>query len=126
MRQIENSLSREEYLTWLLGSDIILLPYDPIIYRMATSGIFVEAVCAGKIPLVKKGSWLAHELIKFDLTELIVDWENPLFFSHLTFLIKSVKIREKLEIMQLTYQQFHSVESFSMKMHEIMQSSLKK
>ena len=118
--RISGNLPREEYEKWLVQSDVILLPYDPVIYQESTSGIFVEAVCAGKIPLVKEGSWLAYELKKFGLETLIVDWENPLFFSHLVSLTKNSSLKEKLLKMQDAYQRYHCVENFSKRMGELL------
>ncbi len=110
---ISNFLKREEYLFWLKECDFVLLPYDPIVYRFGTSGIFVEAIIAGKIPLVKEGSWLAAELLKFGLTELIVDWQDPDFFSHLLQLLNSQQVQEKRKGMQEAYKRFHSQDKFT-------------
>lgn len=119
-KRLNGNLSREEYERQLYQSDIILLPYDPIIYKESTSGIFVEAICAGKMVLVKEGSWLAHELRRFDLGALIVDWENPLFFSHLADLTKNISLKEGLCKMQEDYRKYHSVESFANKLSELL------
>ncbi len=85
---------------------LILLPYDPIVYQSSTSGIFVEVIIAGKLPLVKEGSWLSHELKKFNLPELIVDWQRPDFFTHAKTLLHSDEIQEKLEQMRKVYLSF--------------------
>ncbi|NGX53929.1 MAG: hypothetical protein K1000chlam4_00650 [Chlamydiae bacterium] len=93
--------------------DVVLLPYDPKIYACGTSGIFVEAICAGKMVLVKDKSWLAYELKRFKLDQLIVDWENPYFFSYLNTLLDDSTIKKRLEKMRKAYLNFHSVESFA-------------
>lgn len=109
---LPDPLSREEYAHFLTQSDVILLPYDPAIYGMSTSGIFVEAITAGKMPLVKEGSWLAEELKKHSLTELIVDWKNPTFFSHAFSLLQQSALQEKLKAMRDHYHAFHSKNNF--------------
>lgn len=116
---IPEELTREEYLHWMHSSDVILLPYDDQTYRFSTSGIFVEAVIAGKIPLVKEGSWLACELKKFELHSLIVDWNPFSFFTHLHELIENVPIREKLNRMQEVYKKYHSLENFQLHIREL-------
>ncbi len=108
----QSVLSKEFYFELLKKSDIVLLPYDPHQYKWRTSGIFVETIMAGKIPLVK-GGWLADELEKFHLQELIVDWEDPQFFSHLFALIQLPIVYEKLRKMQSAYAAFHSEENFT-------------
>ncbi len=110
---IPDVLSREEYLFWLHASDCILLPYDPIVYRSGTSGIFVEAILAGKIPLVKEGSWLAHELFRHGLDELIIDWNDREFFSKIEALSCTASVQEKLQKMGDVYSKFHSHDPFS-------------
>ncbi len=49
---VENSiLSHDDYLSWLLRADLILLPYDPLVYRTRGSGVFTEATTLG-IPVI--------------------------------------------------------------------------
>lgn len=107
---LKKHLSRDEYIKCLETCDLVLLPYDPISYRARTSGIFVEAIFAGKIPVVKAGSWLARELTSFNLEELIVNWENPHFFADLSSVIKRDEFQKKMKYMVDAYRQFHSVE----------------
>lgn len=44
-------LSQDEYLNWLKQGQIVLLPYDPQVYKTRGSGVFVEAKALG-IPVV--------------------------------------------------------------------------
>lgn len=114
---VDDILSRDEYCTLMGKSSVVLLPYDPETYRYGTSGILVEAVIAGKMPLVKEGSWLAAELRRYDLEELIVDWTNPHFFSHALQLLSSTK--EKLARMQQAYAAYHSTQTFANELRRI-------
>ena len=70
-------MTREEYYSWLHLSQVILLPYDSFEYGSRTSGIFTECIVSGKIPLVTNNTWMSHECLKYNLTELIIDWHNP-------------------------------------------------
>lgn len=106
--------SREEYEWWLHRVDVVLLPYEPSIYFGRTSGIFVEAILARKIPLTIEGTWMACELRKYDLSELLVDWESPeQVWADLPGLCQSKILRDKLEVMREGYQAFHSLERFT-------------
>ncbi|MCH9609695.1 MAG: hypothetical protein S4CHLAM45_00850 [Chlamydiales bacterium] len=107
------STTKKEYQAAIDRCDIFLLPCDPIAYKRGTSGLFVEAVVSGKLPFVKEGSWLAHELRRFDLSELIIDWESHEIFSQLILLIEDKRVREKFKVMQSTYQNYHSEQNFS-------------
>lgn len=117
-------LSEEEYYESLYRSDLVFLPYDSKNYKLRTSGVFVEAILAGKIPLVKEGSWLAHECKRFDLDELIVDWSDPLFFTHLFDLLQNETMLIKLKKMQQAYQAFHGEENFARSLQIQLQASL--
>jgi len=113
-------LSEEEYYAALSQSDIVLLPYDPQKYQRRTSGVFVEAILAGKIPLVKEGSWLAHELKRFHLHELIINWDDPHFFTHLLSLHQDQKMLTKLQAMQQAYLAFHGEVNFAQSLHALL------
>jgi len=102
-------LKRADYVEQMIRSHIILLPYDPVAYYARTSGILVEAICAGKIPFVLEGSWLANELREHNLEELIIDFTS---FEEIVRLAKDRKVLEKLEKMQSYYREYHSLENF--------------
>lgn len=110
---IDDDLSRENYNLQMSRSSVILLPYDPAVYSHGTSGILVEAVTAGKMPVVKAGSWLAAELRRHNLSELIVDFANPQFFEKTLALLHNKAVQTKLRAMQQAYIAFHGVESFA-------------
>jgi hypothetical protein len=119
---IKSHLSREAYVSWMHASDLILLPYDPLVYHFSTSGIFVETIVMGKIPLVKEGTWMAFELKKFELQELIIDWDRTDICNLFDSILKDVEVRNKLVIMQNSYKQFHSEASFADMMNRIYQA----
>lgn len=58
----EGFLSVSQYYKVLENADIVLLPYDPKFYRIATSGVFVEAVLAGAVVISSANTWMANEL----------------------------------------------------------------
>ncbi|NGX56917.1 MAG: hypothetical protein K1060chlam5_01170 [Candidatus Anoxychlamydiales bacterium] len=71
IKYVNTNLNFDEYNSLMVKSDIILLPYIAEFYRLRTSGIFVEAIAFGKIVVTTKNTWMASELEKFDLNELI-------------------------------------------------------
>jgi len=119
IRRVKAALSRRAFLKELCDAEIVFLPYDPLLHKKASSGIFVEAIVAGCIPLVKEGSWLALELRKYDLAELIVSWDHPHFFTYLLTLYEDRKMLTKLAAMRAAYRKFHSIDSYSEKLREI-------
>ncbi len=113
LKTIPAVLSRNAYECQLFSSDCILLPYDPLGYRENTSGIFVEAICAEKMPFVRGGSWLAAELKAYDLDELILDWTSQTLAQDIYNLFQRPDLHAKLRSMSQYYQSFHSVEQFA-------------
>jgi hypothetical protein len=120
---VEDILTREAYVRWFATSDLILLPYDADVYREQTSGIFTECVCAGKLPAVMGGTWMAYELHKYNLQELIVDWHSDALIDKLLSLVEDQNTAHKLAVMQQAYRSFHSIASYASCMKRLSRSS---
>ncbi|XLQ11426.1 MAG: glycosyltransferase family 1 protein [cyanobacterium endosymbiont of Epithemia adnata isolate EadnSB Bon19] len=120
LKLIQDELTRKEYNYWLSVSDVILLPYDCQSYGERTSGIFTESIIAGKIPLVTDKTWMAYELLKYDLGELIINWEIPeeVFISILR-IIKYPNIKNKIKAMQNSYLNYHCLNRYAEVMQKI-------
>ncbi|MGA1622413.1 MAG: hypothetical protein ACO36E_06760, partial [Synechocystis sp.] len=88
--------------------------YDPLAYRERTSGIFTEAIIAGRIPLVKANTWMASELAHYDLTPLILEWHDPvLVWQSVTAIAQNTEIRQKLMRMRQEYCELHCVSTYA-------------
>ena len=112
---VKNYLTREEYYSWLHLSQVILLPYDSFEYGSRTSGIFTECIVSGKIPLVTNNTWMSHECLKYNLTELIIDWHNPKYvFDNIKKITQSNIIKNKIQNMQESYNRFHNIANYSL------------
>jgi hypothetical protein len=121
---VNDVLDHKDYINMFVSCDICLLPYDPNVYSESTSGIFVECIVAGKIPVVSKGTWMAHELIKYQLEELITEWQDNKIVEWLLNIAQQKEIRAKLISMQNEYKNFHNEHSYSKTMKELFVSSL--
>lgn len=110
--ELEESLSVLEYAAWMSTADIILLPYDSQ-YRKATSGIFIEGIVAGKIPIVTKDTWMANELSKYGLSDLVVDWLRPDLISRVIEIYGDKSIKERLDVMKKACLDYHNERSFA-------------
>ncbi len=125
LKLIDNHLNREQYYHWFGLSQIILLPYSFPAYEGRTSGIFTECIMAGKIPLVTKDTWMAYELNKHNLPELIIDWQDPAqVFDTIVKVVKSDTIQAKIKKMQHDYEQFHSVDNYADVMNKVYQEMI--
>jgi glycosyltransferase involved in cell wall biosynthesis len=55
-------LSSDAYLALLNSADVVVIPYDAAFYKARSSGVFAEALGAGKPVIVPEGTWMAEEL----------------------------------------------------------------
>jgi glycosyltransferase involved in cell wall biosynthesis len=65
---IGRNLTEAEYLSLLAGADAVLVPYQPGIYDVRTSHVFLEAVGAGKPVMITAGTWMDLELSRLGHT----------------------------------------------------------
>ncbi|OGR88549.1 MAG: hypothetical protein A3J74_11680 [Elusimicrobia bacterium RIFCSPHIGHO2_02_FULL_57_9] len=77
VEHVPDGLDRKSYLSLMERVHLVLLPYDNPEYSQRSSGIFVEAVAAGKPVAVPKRTWMAQELEHHGLHRFIMDWESP-------------------------------------------------
>ena len=113
IRLLPDVLPRNDYIAWMQRADLILLPYDPVLFRARTSGIFVEAIAAGKPPVVTDGTWMAHELRQHGLEALILDWDSPTILADLLRVARDPEVAAKLARMQAAYAEYHSVPGYA-------------
>lgn len=124
IEMIDDKLSQQDYANRFFSSDIILLPYDKDIYSESTSGIFTESIVAGVIPLVTKGTWMAYELEKRDLGELVLEWDNVPLIQFIRKVAKDESIKQKVSAMRDEYRTFHTIPSFAHSLDILYKSSL--
>ena len=55
-------LSISKYLKILHETDIVLLPYNPVLYEEKPSGPFSEAVAFGKVVVVPNNTWMSRHV----------------------------------------------------------------
>jgi hypothetical protein len=116
---IPTYLTRKEYEKYMINSDMILLPYVGDSYRYKTSGIFVEAICFGNIPIVSDNTWMAYELKKFNLNELIFDFDEVHIIKKIHLICTDDIIKQKVKLMKSEYIKKHSIANFSIMMKEL-------
>ena len=65
VRLYPDEMPAGEYRRFLASLDLVVLPYTLDNYHAQTSGVFAEAVAAGKLVVVPRGSWMARQLAAF-------------------------------------------------------------
>ena len=112
--QIADELLHDDYRAALFSCDVVLLPYHPVPYKHRTSGIFVEAVVAGRLPVASADTWLADELRAYHLDELVIDWSCHDLPMEIMRLVRNVQVRRNLEHMTEAYRRYHSPAGLAM------------
>jgi len=110
---IDDHLDRVQYARMFRACDVILLPYDNKTYVLGTSGIFVEAISAGKVVFVTNGTWMAYELRQLGLDDLIIDWSHGDILKKMYHIYKDETVKKRIEKMQIYYRKKHSIANFS-------------
>jgi hypothetical protein len=110
---LPTGMPRADYLGWLYTMDMALLPYDPQAYATRTSGPFADAIVAGRPPVVTDHTWMAHELRKYQLDKLVLDWSSSSIFRDLIQVAADTDIRANLTRMRSDYLRFHSVSGYA-------------
>lgn len=106
-------LSAAEYDRWLVTADVVLLPYEAARYRHATSGIFAEAVVAGRIPLASGGTWMAGELERHGLRELVIDAADAAAaIRRIEAVARDASVRLRLDALRERYRAYHCEASY--------------
>ena len=122
---LQDCLARTEYLKWLVACDVCLMPYNSFDYRERTSGIFTECVIAGKIPLVTNNTWMASELSKHNLEDLVIDWGNPsIVMEKILGFSNNLDIKIRLTQMQEYYQDFHCLQGYANNLKGLFENNL--
>ncbi|MFZ1989002.1 MAG: hypothetical protein WAW96_04445 [Alphaproteobacteria bacterium] len=112
---VPRGMSRPDYLSMLAASDMILLPYDPWHYQDGTSGVFVEAMTAGRLPVVMAGTWMAHELERLNLSELVltqVAWTAPDIVERLVRLARDEPLKARFNDQRKLFVAAHGKAAF--------------
>jgi len=121
---VKDNLTRVEYSRWLSTCDVVLLPYNSNAYSERTSGIFAECIIAGKIPVVSQNTWMAKELSKYGLEELVITvQEIESLVKKLLEVSQNLAVKAKIAEIQNYYKEFHNIESYAHRMKRLLEDS---
>jgi len=119
VKVIPSELDALQFTILLQSCHVALLPYfggEDQAYKLSSSGIFVDSVTAGLLPLVSRDTWMEFELNRFDLNELVLDWDQyntlPKLSTLINGLFASKSTMCKLDGMRRSYSAMHSPDGF--------------
>jgi len=112
-QELPPALTREGHVDSLSNADVVLLPYDSLSYRTRTSGLLVEAILCGSVPLVSDNTWLADQVYRLGLGELVMNWTNAGVWARVWGLVNDPALRSKLDRARQSYRETHSIAAFA-------------
>jgi glycosyltransferase involved in cell wall biosynthesis len=65
LRIVQKTLDEREYYQMMADADLVVLPYFQEVYRVMSSGPFVEALALGKPVVVTEDTWMSDQLQRF-------------------------------------------------------------
>jgi len=74
---LPQALDAQAYDEALAAADVVLLPYWRSIYEARTSGVFLEAVAAGKPVIASADTWMSDELARHGAAGVLVPDRDP-------------------------------------------------
>jgi len=111
-KKFGSNLNMCEYKKLIIAADLIVLPYDKMLYKFRTSGIFFEAITSQKRVIVTSGTSMANEFIKYDLKDLVIkDWANFDIFKNMKNIF-SPNIDRNMTRMRIQYLKKHNKNNF--------------
>lgn len=112
LRALPDPLSRSDYVKAMTDATVVLLPYDGEAYAERSSGIFVEAIVAGKIVLTSQGSWMSQELERHGLSQFVWDWEGDVP-ARIREAAREAIRDDAFAGIRNEYRSFHNLEAFA-------------
>ena len=100
-------LSEEDYRLHFSECEVVLLPYNAHSFAGSPSMVFVEAIATCKIPIVSDRTVMARELRKFELGDLVMDFDNEFSWAVINDIRKDISIRARLKLMAESYIREH-------------------
>ena len=120
--RIPESISGDHYGKLLSSVDLMLLPYNPQNYWDGTSGIFTESMCAGCLPVVTQGTWMADQLARLDLDALVMHtdvWRSDKIIDQLLSIAQNTDLRSKFNSKRRLFAAQHGLGPFSAKIEAL-------
>jgi glycosyltransferase involved in cell wall biosynthesis len=77
LKLLDGAVDYDAYLAELFATDIVLLPYDPQIYRESASAVLIEGLAAGKAVVVPAGTWMADDMKRVGAGFVAFDGHGP-------------------------------------------------
>lgn len=125
-RRIQQMAETSETVLWLNAAvddalyhylmsccDIVLLPYVGEKYMTASSGIFVEAVAAGKVTVAPRGSWMEAQAKEHGTATVLFEQGDPAYvaLAQLKAQARLPELSARAEAKKAAWQTHHSPES---------------
>jgi len=100
-------VSEEDYHLHFNKCEVVFLPYKTHSYSSSMSMVFIETIATSKIPIVSDGTAMARELRRFELGDLVIDFDTEFSWTLINKIRKDVSIRARVNLMAESYVREH-------------------
>jgi len=111
-------VSEEDYRLHFNECEVVLLPYSALKYSVGVSMTFVEAIATSKITFVSDGTVMASELRRFELGDLVMDFNNKFSWTLINEIRKDSTIRARLNLMAESYVRKHDTFGYAQSLYQ--------
>jgi glycosyltransferase involved in cell wall biosynthesis len=114
VRLVEGILTSEEYDARAREIDVMLLPYDPVTFGLRGSGVFTEAVAAGRPIIASKGTYAGVSIEKQEAEgEVFTPHTSEALAAAIAHLLPRLPAcRARAELRALDFVRCHSGDAF--------------
>lgn len=121
VRLVENDLSDTAYLKLLSELDIVLLPYNPVRYRSAISGICYEALAQGSVIVAPEDSTIGAIIKEYQPSACLFDeWSARSIFIALAKAITHIEtLEEEAARGAVSYRTNNGTDAYAKKLIEL-------
>jgi len=109
---IVKNLGRDEYIQAIDDCDVVLLPYRRSFYQTSVSGVFSEAVSAGKWCIVPSRTWMSRQKVKYSQVSEFESYDAESMLNAI-MRCRNIHVDENTTSMQIkAWRKEHSPENF--------------
>lgn len=111
---VHGHINQEKLMEMIDATDIVLMPYDPIIYTTTPSAVFTECMMKGKVFVTPNHTWIARQSKQFGAGVVLFDsFDFDAIYGALDKAIINYKELKKLSIKAREFfVKTHNIENF--------------
>jgi glycosyltransferase involved in cell wall biosynthesis len=110
----ESEMSVQDYNALLARSTMVIIPYQLVYYYAQTSGVMCEALAAGKVVIIPRGTWMSRQLRGKGVGEAFLPGDRVSLSEAVRRAMNNIdRLLERARVVREEWTQFHSPNNFA-------------